>query len=46
VDWEALGTTADSSKIWWKSEDDDEDSSGSELDEPELLTLIAEKIAG
>jgi hypothetical protein len=46
TDWEAVGTTGPSSKIWWRTEDesvpDEEDeSSGSELDEAELLRLIA-----
>jgi hypothetical protein len=47
VDWQTLGTTGPSSAIWWRLGDDgppdeaEEDSSGSELDEAELMRLIA-----
>jgi hypothetical protein len=46
-DWQAVGTTGPSSTIWWKldeeepKEEAEDESSGSELDEAELLRLIA-----
>ena len=46
ADWETLGTTGPSSELWWNSSDDEnayneEESSGSEIDEAELMKLIS-----
>lgn len=46
LDWDTLGTTGPSSKIWWdidednKEEEEVEEESDSELDEEELMRLI------